>query len=161
MPIKTAALLAAALLVTGCSNLNEGIDESLRSVGAIGTTNGIALTRPGPGRWIMTINMFQSNADMKALYRAAILAKAAGYSHYQVVDYEDGAERGSTRIAIVGVNDAAAPLDCRADTEGKPHCATWGVDERIATLGPRLGHTPALIAKEVEEAKAAERRAYP
>ncbi|HEV7659612.1 MAG TPA: hypothetical protein VGO55_07175 [Allosphingosinicella sp.] len=103
-------------------------------------------------------------AQRMALMRGAVLAKAAGFSHLQIVSFQGtqrttGGMRGIQHVVLrfVGVNDPNAPLVCESPPLTQSSCGTVGVDATLALLGPRLDRTPAEIDEEV----AAVRRSPP
>lgn len=141
---KHPALAAlAALLLTGCAAINEGIDSA--------TSTTPRETRNGPGSWTMTIGNFAGNGDVTLLYRAAVHAKAEGYPNFQIVDYEDG--NGSSAVGTwlrsQGVGEPAPPINCAAVGVYRAHCATWGTDAILASHGRILGKTPAVVDGDV------------
>ncbi|MES2442093.1 MAG: hypothetical protein V4574_04625 [Pseudomonadota bacterium] len=138
----TLTALAAATLLGGC----EGINDSIDSVSATAPRE-VRLTADS---WTLTVGMFGENGDVKILYRAAVLAKAAGYSHFQVVDYSGGS---STTVQFRGVNDAQAPLHCVANDAYRAHCATWNSDRILASRGKMLGKNEPMIQYDIEAAR--------
>lgn len=103
----------------------------------------------------MWLGMFSENADVTLLYRGAVHARAAGYSHFQVIDYE-GRTDGTT-LRTHSINDPATPLKCAAAPDFKANCATWNAEQILATRGKLLGKTPAQIEQEVELERQRER----
>ena len=135
------AALAAATLLGGC----EGINESIDSVSATSPRE----TRLARDRWTLSIGMFGENGDVKLLYRAAVLARAAGYSHFQIVDYSGG----NSAIQVVGINDPKTPMHCLASKDYAAHCATWNSDEVLASRGKMLGKNEPMIQYDLEAAR--------
>jgi hypothetical protein len=104
-----------------------------------------------PGLWRVTgrsngIAQQGFGRDM-AVYRAAELMKARGYSHFQIVNQKGkstmiGYGRPTTHagefltVTVRGVNDPAEPLACRAKQPFA--CGTLFTDEIMAQLSPRL-----------------------
>ena len=83
-----------------------------------------------------------------ALYRAAEIVKAHGFSHIQVLKQKGrqrsvGVRGGSMSYAgenmdliVRGTNDPAAPIDCRE--KRAEECLTLPADGVMATIGPQL-----------------------
>ena len=83
-----------------------------------------------------------------AVYRAAEIAKARGFSHVQVLRQRGKARSVSVgggpgsfsgenmELIVRGTNDPAAPLACRDKTPEA--CMTLSVEQIMATIGPRL-----------------------
>ncbi len=164
-----AVLLVAGLLVlTAC--------YAQRNAGAArpGGPGAVIVERLGPGRWsVSAAGRTPERATDAAWYRGAVLARAAGYSHLQLLGYRvEGFDYANAPIAtkngdiampervpertaflqLAGVNNPAAPLDCTAAAAAAMPCRNAPVDEVLATLGPRLGRTPAQTAAEVAAA---------
>lgn len=143
------ALAAVALLATGCSGGRPG---TATTYGPSGILGGYSETQIEPGVWRVTGRSNgiaeQGFGRNMAVYRAAELMKAAGFSHFQMLDQKGSATMmrlsgGSTRAAgesltvtVRGVDDPAAPLACRAKRPDA--CATLAVDTVMASIGPRL-----------------------
>lgn len=83
-----------------------------------------------------------------AIYRAAEIVKAKGFSHIQILRQKGkahsvGMSGGSMSYAgenmelvVRGTNDPAAPLACR--DKSPEACITLGADEVMARIGPQL-----------------------
>ncbi len=141
--LRYIALAACALTLPSCAT----------GYGRLGLLGGYSDSQIEPGYWRVSARTNgysgQSSALYMALYRAAELARAAGYTHFQVVrsnvgalplvagntvSFSGGGERASFRIR--GARDGSPPTACearQADT-----CRTFSVDEVIRTLGPTV-----------------------
>lgn len=145
---KMLSFAAAALALAGCvggravtatrygpAGLFGGYHDEVVEPGiweVTGRSNGIA--PPGFGRNV-------------AMYRAAELVKAAGFSHMQILDQEGRENRMNMRaigesmeLLVRGANDPAPPPDCRA--RNPQACFTVAVDEIMARLRPLLHIDP-------------------
>jgi len=84
-----------------------------------------------------------------AAYRAAELAKAAGFSHYEIIDqkgkvsmvgigYGNANNYAGEQMTLVvrGKSDSSAPTECRAKNASA--CFTVNVDQAISRLEPLL-----------------------
>lgn len=148
MTARMAFALAAGLLAAGCAG---GRPVTATTYGPMGLLGGYSDKVVEPGTWRVTGNSngiaHQGFGRNMAVYRAAEIVKAAGFSHFQVLD-----QKGSSRmigygrptsfagetltLTVRGVNDPAEPLACRAKQPAA--CMTLGADEIIAQLGPQL-----------------------
>lgn len=134
-----------------------------------GRSGGYSSVAMGPARWriegLSTAFTAPDFAQNMALYRGAVLAKAAGFSYMQVTNFwictEDFyGSRGNqyAGLTITAVNDSNAPLDCVASEYFRANCRTLDVDRMLAELGPPLNQTPAQTATEIEAARSAPAR---
>jgi len=137
-----AAMLAAATLLSACAGANEGFPSGMR------------VDRLQDNRWTLypgRVDVNEANLQIRAYYRAAVLARAAGYDWFQVVDYDEG-PLGlglGTKLQIVGVRDEKAPLTCLAEPEWNHMCVIRGVEQTFTEYGPQLGKTRAQIDEDV------------
>jgi hypothetical protein len=162
-------LAACAFSLAGCTSLASTIVTEYGPQ-TVMTAGGYQNWSEGPGRWrVSAKSNGLAEADLAqsmALMRGAVLAKAAGFSHLQVVSFE-GTQRmfGSMRgiqhviLRLVGVHDADAPLTCESPPLTQSSCRTVGVDATLALLGPRLDRSPAQIEEEVAAARRSPPRA--
>ncbi|MES2441698.1 MAG: hypothetical protein V4574_02630 [Pseudomonadota bacterium] len=110
-----------------------------------------------------TISLSGMTADDMAFYRAAILAKAAGFSHVKIVKgrftivIAGGMSRRRGEIIAVGTNSAADIIPCE-DRKRNENCTFLSVDSTIALLAPRLEQTPADVARDLAQTREAGRR---
>ena len=144
------ASLAAALLLAGCSG---GRPVTATTYGPMALLGGYSEKEVEPGLWRVT---GRSNGiagqgfgrDM-AVYRAAELMKARGFSHFQIVDQKGkitmmGRVGGAATnyvgefltVTVRGASDPRAALACRAKLASA--CGTLSTDEIMGRLGPRL-----------------------
>jgi hypothetical protein len=160
-------LAACAFSLAGCTSLASTIVTEYGPQ-TVMTAGGYQNWSEGPGRWRVSAksNGFAETdlAQRIALMRGAVLAKAAGFSHLQIVSFQGtqrmaGGMRGIQHVILrfVGVNDPDAPLNCESPPLTQSSCGTVGVDATLALLGPPLDRTPA----EIEEEVAAVRRSPP
>jgi hypothetical protein len=137
-----AAALAAAALLSACTGANEGYPSGMR------------VERLQDNRWTLhpgRVDVNEANLQIRAYYRGAVLAKAAGYEWFQVVDYDEG-PLGlglGTKLQVVGVRDEKAPLTCLAEPEWNHMCVIRNVEKTFAEYGPQLGKTRAQIDEDV------------
>lgn len=120
--------------------------------GPMGPLGGYSESALEPGVWEvrgMSNGLSQPDAaGNMALYRAAELARAAGFSHFQVLEtnlrwnrvltpwgLEGGGAGERARMRIRGVDGAAVPPPCEAE---KGECPTFSVAEVMADLAPLL-----------------------
>ena len=162
-------LAACALSLAGCTSLASTLVTEYGPQ-TVMTAGGYQNWSEGPGRWRVSAksNGF-AQADLAqpiALMRGAVLAKAAGFSHLQIVSFQGtqrmaGGMRGIQHVILrlVGVHDANAPLVCESPPLTQGTCRTVGVDATLALLGPRLNRSPAQIEAEVAAARASPPRA--
>lgn len=86
-----------------------------------------------------------------ATYRAAELARDAGFAYLQLIDADtednsdtlgDVSAMAGVRVEVKarGVNDRTAPIVC--EMRGPQTCRTLSVEETLRTLGPRLHVRP-------------------
>jgi len=141
--IGYAALAACALALAGCAT----------GYGRSGLLGGYADKQIEPGYWRVSArtNGYSgaSSALHMALYRSAEVARAAGYSYFQVVrsnvgvlpliagnsmSFSGGGQTASFRIR--GARDGSPPAVCETRQAGA--CRTFSVDEVIRTLGPAV-----------------------
>lgn len=168
----TAALAAGLLALAACYAGQSGGGSRP------GGRSGAAGERLAPDRWSVSgTGRTPERARNAAFYRGAVLVKAAGYSHVQMVgyrleryDYSDapivtksgevappaGAPVRTAFVEVAGTNDAAAAPACAPSAEVAAMCRTMPVHEALATLGPLLGRTPDQTAAEVEAARRAQ-----
>lgn len=157
--MRSILLAACAFSLAGCSSLVTAYGPS-----TIVTAGGYRDAAEGPNRWRVTAmsNGFATEdmAQAIVLYRGAVVAKAAGFAHMQVVYFSAvqthvGGMRGpqNATLKIVGVHDPAAPLACEAEPAYRWSCRTLGVETTLATMGPRLNQSPAQTAAEVAAAR--------
>ena len=140
--ITLAAALAAASLLGACAGANEGFPGGMR------------VQQLQPNRWTLSpgrLDFDEANLQIRAYYRAAVVARAAGFDWYQVVNYDEGplGIGTGTELQIVGVNDPKAPLTCLAEPQYKHMCVVRSVEESFAQYGPQLGKTRAQFDEEV------------
>jgi hypothetical protein len=139
-----APVLAAALLVlAGCAT----------GYGHSGLLGGYSDEQVEPGLWRVRArtNGFSgaTSAFNMALYRAAELARDAGYPYFQIVQsnfgvlplvagnfiYSSGGGQ-TARFRIRGARSADAPIACEmVDSRG---CHTFPVEEVLRQIGPEL-----------------------
>jgi hypothetical protein len=139
---------AAALLVAGCA----GRPFTATTYGPMHLFGGYTDKEIEPGVWKVTGagngpagEGFGRNV---AVYRAAEIVKAHGFTHLQILDQKGkvhsvGIGGGSMSYAgenmtliVRATNDPAAPLACRSK---RPEaCMTLAADTIIATIGPQL-----------------------
>ncbi|MES2442092.1 MAG: hypothetical protein V4574_04620 [Pseudomonadota bacterium] len=146
------AAFAAAALLAGCANINELGDATLYDA----TSDARSERSDGAGRWKLSLGPGADNIDTRLLYRAAIHAKAGGYSHVQVYGYGPLGDGGGVEIRTQGTSDSAPPPQCFTSPENRGRCATWNAEEVIATRGRTLGRSPALIETDLADAREAE-----
>ena len=151
-------IAAATLLLAGCAG---GRPITATTYGPVNLLGGYKDKEIEPGVWRVTGlgngiagEGFGRNV---AVYRAAELIKAQGFSHFQVLRQKGrmnsisvgggpGSFSGeSMEMDVRGTNDPTAPLACRDKTPTA--CMTLAVDEILARVGPQLtfrkGHAPA------------------
>lgn len=136
MTSALAAALAAATLLSACT---DSADQ-------------MHVKQLQPNRW--TVSMPGLNADdaePMSIYRAALVAKAAGYPYFQVVDFRGGVLGlgQSAGVQFVGVRDAGERHACLAKKDYEYQCVTRPTDEAIAKFGAILGRTPQQIEADV------------
>ena len=158
-------LAASALTLGACSSfVTEYAPQTVMTAG------GYRDAAEGPGRWRVSAKSNglaeRDMAQVMAVFRGAVLAKAAGFSHLQIVFFSGtqryaGAMRGiqSVTLRFVGVNRPDAPLHCESPPLTQSSCRTVAVEETLALLGPQLRRTPAQTEAEVAEARASPPRA--
>jgi hypothetical protein len=141
---------AAALLVSGCAG--GGRPFTATTYGPMHLFGGYTDKEIEPGLWKVTGagngpagEGFGRNV---AVYRAAEIVKAHGFTHLQILDQKGKVHmmgrRGSSMsfagetmaLTVRGTNDPAAPLACRAKSPDA--CMTLAVETVMATIGPRL-----------------------
>ena len=137
-----AAALATTLALGACAGANEGFPGGMRS------------EQLQENRWTINpgrLDVDEANLQIRAYYRAAVLAKAAGYEYFQVVDYDEGplGIGAGTSFQVVGVHDAKAPLTCLAEAQFQHMCVVRSVEEAFTQYGPQLGKTRAQFDEEV------------
>jgi hypothetical protein len=144
IPGKTLLLAAAgAVALGGCA--------TSYSRNSLGWGDGYRERQIAPGVWLVRAQAnFYTRDDFAmdmATYRAAAIARDAGFSHVQLLDTytEDNEEflgdlapMAGQRVEVKarGVNDANAPIAC--EMRPPAACRTLSVAETIRTLGPRL-----------------------
>jgi hypothetical protein len=167
--MRSILLAAFAFSLTGCTSLASTIVTEYGPQ-TVMTAGGYRNWSEGPGRWRVSAksNGFAEEdlAQGIALLRGAVLAKAGGFSHFQVVSFEGtqrstGSIRGIQAVTFrfVGVNDPDAPLNCESPPLTQSSCRTLGVDATLALFGPRLNRSPAQIEAEVAEVRRSPPRA--
>ena len=147
---------AAALALAGCAER----PSTATTCGPMGLLGGYSEKEVEPGVWRVT-GAGNGIAEMGfgrnvAVYRAAELMKARGFSHFQVINQKGemrmvgvGSPSGfageTLNLTVRGTNDPAAPLECRA--KQPTACMTLSVDTILASVGPKLtfrkGRAPA------------------
>lgn len=162
-------LAACAFSLAGCTSLASTLVTEYGPQ-TVMTAGGYQNWSEGPGRWRVSAksNGFAETdlAQRMALMRGAVLARAAGFSHLQIVSFEGtqrmaGGMRGIQHVILrfAGVHDANAPLNCESPPLTQSSCGTFGVDATLALLGPRLNRSPAQIEEEVAAARRSPPRA--
>lgn len=141
------SILCAALLLSGCAG-RPGTATVYKPANIFG---GYKDEMVGPAMWKIEARSngiaergFASNM---AAYRAAELAKQAGFSHFEIIDQEGkttmvgyGAPTNfageNLMLLIRGKSDALPPSECRA--KDQTACFTAAVDEIIRQVEPML-----------------------
>jgi len=138
--IGYAALAACALALAACST----------GYGRMSLLGGYSDKQIEPGLWRVsaTTNGYsgESSAFDMALYRAAEIARDAGFPYFQVVRSDFGVLpviAGNTmsfsgggqnaRLRIRGAREANAPLACEVEASA---CRAYSVEEVLRALGP-------------------------
>jgi hypothetical protein len=150
-PMKAILTLAAAVALASCAGGRPGTATRYRPAGLFGGYSDEVIA---PGEWQVT---GRSNGVAEpgfgrnmAMYRAAELVKAAGFSHMQVLDQQGRENRMNGRtigesleLEVRGANGPAPPAVCRA--RSPQACFTAPVDEIMARLRPLLHIDPAPV----------------
>lgn len=144
------ALVALCLVLSGCAT-------AYNSGNAGGIIGGQKITRLGPTNWRVrslangfTAPEFGRNV---AIYKAAMLTVAAGYTHFQIYKFEIVGVRGQYERATMyfdTVNDPDPPFRCESQTF-RDNCRTLSAREAIVYYAPRIPQTAAQAAAEVEQ----------
>jgi hypothetical protein len=156
-----------AILIASCAAALAGCSSMVTQYGpqTVMTAGGYRDAAEGPNRWRVGAKSngfaFEDFAQAMAMFRGAVLAKAAGFSYLQIVYFQGtqrtaGGMRGIQDVTFrfVGVNDPAAPLNCESPPLTQSSCRTVGVDETLALLADQLERTPAQVEAEVAAARA-------
>ena len=142
------ALLCCTLTTSGCTT--GDLATKYRPWGMFG---GYRDQLVASNHWIVTAGTNGVAADGSvqriALYRAAELAKAAGFNHIQIINQrgeqtlfgvngESPTRRsgGSMMIEVIGTNSAAPPTRCLAGSSDQ--CFTLDVQKTIDEIRPLL-----------------------
>jgi hypothetical protein len=169
MMMRSITLAACAFSLAGCTSLASTLVTEYGPQ-TVMTAGGYQNWSEGPGRWRVSAksNGFAQAdlAQQMALMRGAVLAKAAGFSHLQIISFQGtqrmaGGMRGIQHVILrfAGVHDPNAPLNCESPPLTQSSCGTVGVDATLAMLGPRLNRTPAQTEEEVAAARRSPPRA--
>ena len=153
-------LAASALALGACSSFVSEYGPQ-----TVMTAGGYRDAAEAPNRWRVSAKSNglaeQDFAQTMAVYRCAILARAAGFPHLQIVYFSGrqrfaGGMRGIQDVTFrfVGVNSPDAPLTCESPLLTQSTCRTMAVEETPALLGPQLRRTPAQTEAEVAAVRA-------
>ena len=125
--------------------------KEYHGIGLIG--GGVKDKQRAPNRWRVRGFSLEFRAVPLAMYRAALLAKKAGFSHMQVVKTDLHMTQGfmmptsqNATLEIVGVRSANEPLACENKTRNIALCRTHRTDTVIRQAGAELGRGPAQAA---------------
>jgi len=145
---RRSQLLAASLLaLAGCATTYDR--------NSLGWGDGYREQRLAADLWLVRAqaNGFtrESFALDMATYRAAELAREAGFAYLQLIDTDtednsdtlgDLSAMAGVRVEVKarGVNDRDAPIVC--EMRAPQTCRTLSVEETMRTLGPRLRVRP-------------------
>jgi hypothetical protein len=142
------SLAAAALALAGCAGGRPVTATRYRPAGLLGGY-GERVVEPGVWRVTGSSNGIAETGFGRnmAMYRAAELVRAAGFSHVQILDQRGRESRMNSRtigesldLWVRGANGPAPPADCRA--RNPQACFTVPVDEIMARLRPLLHIDP-------------------
>ena len=130
---------------------------------------GVSEERFSANRWSVdgrTLMGRDGAPGAKALYRAAILAKAAGFPYIRIVHLStfvaDDPVRtplhilifrysGTATVQVVGLHDPEAKVTCLMD---ETLCVTHAVDKVIAEIGAQLRRSPAEAEADIAALRA-------
>ncbi|MCW3838205.1 hypothetical protein ACFQ1E_19120 [Sphingomonas canadensis] len=152
MAVKLRALASAVILLfasgcaTGYSTKNSGI----------GLFGGQKIERIDKNSWLIVAiaNGFsRHNAGQNiALYKAALITRAAGYEYFQIYSFEIfsiGNLEGQTgTMKIHTVNNPFAPFECEA-WRFRPNCRVLNAERTMKRYGALIGRSPEQGAEEV------------
>ncbi|HYI47587.1 MAG TPA: hypothetical protein VEX35_03900 [Allosphingosinicella sp.] len=167
--MRTILLAACSFSLGGCTTLASSFVTAYGPQ-TVMTAGGYRDWTEGPGRWRVSAKangmVEQDFAQHMAVFRGAVLAKAAGFSYLQIVSFRGrqrmvGGMRGIQDVTFrfAGAHEADAPLACESPPLTQSSCRTVGVDATLALLGPALNQSPAQIEAEVAAARASPPRA--
>jgi hypothetical protein len=167
--MRSILLAACAFSLAGCTTLTSSFVTQYGPQ-TVMTAGGYENWTEAPGRWRVRAKangmVEQDFAQHMAVFRGAVLAKAAGFSYLQIVSFRGrqrmvGGMRGIQDVTFrfAGAHDANAPLACESPPLTQSSCRTVGVDATLALLGPGLNRSPAQIEAEVAQARASPPRA--
>ena len=160
---KARTVLAAAVLLAAFG--------AATSPAAAKRLKGVSEERFSASRWSVdgrTLMGRDGAPGAKALYRAAILAKAAGFPYIRIVHlstFDPNAQgrapldvlifrySGTATIQIVGLHDPEAKVTCLMDER---LCVTHAVDKVIAEIGAQLRRSPAEAEADIAALRAAD-----
>lgn len=149
----TGALTALCVALAGCATTYGG--------NAGGLIGGQKVTRIDEDSWQVrsSTNGFSraGYGQDAAIYKAAILTVAAGYSHLQVYDFRIySAPGGGHQYALMRFHMTNAPnarFRCES-VEFRANCRTLSARDAIVLLAPRIPQTAAQATAEVERMRA-------
>jgi len=141
--VATATVMAAAALATTAVG-------QYRRAPMIG--GGYSDKRVSENRWKVSgfaVEQPHEYAIKLALYRAAILLKRAGFSHFQIVNSNISgsvsiyARNELADFTVVGTNTPDVVVPCEAKPKWAANCRLLNVDETLATAAPALSRNVA------------------
>jgi hypothetical protein len=143
------AVLALCLGLSGCATSYNGGNAG-------GMIGGQRITRIDQNSWQVRslANGFSRGefAQDSAIYKAAILTVAAGYTHLQIYDFRITVSTYSERAVLRFhmVNDPNPPHACDSE-RFRENCRTLSAREAILYYAPRIPQTAAQAAEEVRQ----------
>ena len=150
--VLTGALTALCVALSGCATNYGGGNAG-------GIIGGQRITRIDENSWqVRSLANGFSRGEFgqdSAIYKAAILTVAAGYTHLQIYDFRITVNQYS-ELAVLRfhmVNDPDAPYACESERFAA-NCRTLSAREAIIQLAPRIPQTAAQAAAEVEQMRA-------
>lgn len=100
-----------------------------------------------------SVDLIKDHSVHIALYRAAILTKRAGFTHFQIVDAYLEIPKGgygsdqNAEFTVVGTKTPHIAIPCEATKEWIANCRLLNIDDVLSRSGAVLGRNPEIDLK--------------
>lgn len=100
-----------------------------------------------------SMDLIKDQSVHTALYRAAILTKRAGFTHFQIVDAYLEVPKGgfgtdqNAEFTVVGTKTPSIAIPCEATKKWIANCRLLNIDDVLSRSGAILGRNPELDLK--------------
>ena len=140
------AFFVGSAIIGACFLLSTTSIAQYRPVPFMG--GGYSDKKMSENRWKVSgfaVEQPKEYAVQLALYRAAILLRRAGFTHFEIVDsYISGsssiyAHNELADFTVVGTNTPEVPVPCEAKKKWVANCRLMAVEDVLVSTAPILG----------------------